>query len=148
MANIDGTPGNDTIRGTAGIDNIEGKGGNDRLYGLAGNDDLEGDAGDDFLFGGGGRDILEGGLGNDRLTGGAGADIFEFDDPVTGRDVILDFEDGRDRIKVEFEGDEDIGDLRIRSDGNGNTLVSWDGGFIRVMDIAPSQLSANDFIFD
>ena len=147
MAEFEGGARNDTLRGTAGNDFFEGKGGNDRLYGLGGNDDIEGDAGDDWLFGGAGRDILEGGIGNDRLSGGGGRDIFEFDDPANGRDVITDFQDGLDRISLEYEGDESVAGLNIRNDGNGNAIVSWDGGFVRLLDISASQLTANDFIF-
>jgi Ca2+-binding RTX toxin-like protein len=147
MAYLEGNAGNNTIRGTANADNIEGKGGNDRLYGLGGNDDLEGDAGDDWLFGGAGNDLIEGGLGNDRLSGGGGRDIFEMDDPVTGRDLITDFQDGLDRIKVEFEGDENFSDRRIREDANGNAVVAWDGGSVKLIGVGSEQLSAADFIF-
>ncbi|HEV2866866.1 MAG TPA: calcium-binding protein [Allosphingosinicella sp.] len=165
MARLEGTFRADTINGTAGDDRIEGKGGNDvlsggggndkldggsgadRLAGGAGNDILEGESGDDILNGGLGRDILEGGTGNDRLTGGGGADIFEFEEPNNGRDVITDFQDGLDKIEIEFEGDETFGALAIHNDGSGNAIVSWDGGFVTVLNVSASQLTASDFIF-
>ncbi|MGJ8545311.1 MAG: Hint domain-containing protein [Sulfitobacter sp.] len=85
MANILGTPGNDTLLGTneddlitagAGDDQVLGGAGNDHILGGAGNDDLFGGDGDDLVEGGDGDDILTGNAGNDTLLGGAGNDIF------------------------------------------------------------------------
>jgi Ca2+-binding RTX toxin-like protein len=47
MAEIYGTPGNDSLTGTSG---------NDTLYGLAGNDTLDGGSGNDSMIGGAGND--------------------------------------------------------------------------------------------
>ncbi|MGC2855349.1 glycoside hydrolase family 113 [Novispirillum sp. DQ9] len=92
-----------------------GAGGWDRLVGiedlagglladhLAGDDRanrLYGNEGSDTLTGRGGRDTLYGEGGNDTLTGGAGADIFVLDNPGGGRDVILDFQSGVDRLAL------------------------------------------------
>jgi Ca2+-binding RTX toxin-like protein len=92
MAQINGTPLNDTLFGTAGDDilnkegdplsypgtggddMVDGLGGNDVLYGGIGNDTLNGGIGDDKLFGGAGNDVLVGYHGNDFLAGGTGAD--------------------------------------------------------------------------
>ncbi|HZG07542.1 MAG TPA: calcium-binding protein [Allosphingosinicella sp.] len=71
MAIINGTPIDDTIRGTAE---------NDILYGHGGSDVIEGGAGDDDLYGGDGNDILRGQEGADRMYGGAGSDLFFVDD--------------------------------------------------------------------
>lgn len=111
MADIDGTPGDDTLFGTEDNDRIRGLAGNDFLLGFGGTDTLEGGDGDDQLAGGGGSDLLQGGNGNDvlagdsgfeisgidTLTGGAGADQFEWD-PFAGTstavltDIVSDFQ--------------------------------------------------------
>lgn len=49
MAIIKGTPGNDTLIGTASADSIFGFGGNDNLQGLAADDKLFGGTGNDQL---------------------------------------------------------------------------------------------------
>jgi Ca2+-binding RTX toxin-like protein len=76
-----GTTGNDTavLNGTTGNDQIKGGLGNDTLGGAAGtngNDVLDGGVGTDILRGGAGTDVLIGGAGNDTMTGGAGSDTF------------------------------------------------------------------------
>jgi len=112
----------------------------DRLFGGAGNDRLYGDTplgvtifdpanrtagGDDLLDGGKGNDILVGGSGDDRLVGGSGADIFRFDslyaEPLgawfgSDRDVIADFERGRDRLDLRGWG---LDGAALDSDGDG-----------------------------
>jgi serralysin len=96
------TNGNDNLTGTSGADTIRGLGGNDVLRGLAGDDTLDGGFGDDVLIGG---------LGRDLLTGGAGADRFRLENAaessIGGRDRILDFQQGLDKIDLSsvFEGE-------------------------------------------
>lgn len=96
---IGGSGGDDAREGTAGRDLVMGYGGNDRLFGLAGDDDLHGDEGRDWLAGGAGADLVVGGAGDDLLAGGEGADVFEFR-RGSGRDVVVDFERGRDRLDL------------------------------------------------
>ncbi|MBI4579875.1 MAG: hypothetical protein HY718_09245, partial [Planctomycetes bacterium] len=70
---IDGGPGNDVMRGTAGRDRLDGGEGSDELYGLGGDDRLFGDdvtgrpSDLDKLFGGQGHDDLIGGKGRNEL---------------------------------------------------------------------------------
>ncbi len=71
---LQGDDGNDDLRGGAGNDDLRGDMGNDELRGNSGNDTLRGGAGDDKLLGAGGLDILYGGGGNDTLNGGTGND--------------------------------------------------------------------------
>lgn len=81
MAEIYGTPGDDTLTGTAGDDFINGLGGNDILYGQGGADRLVGGDGADTIDGGAGDDIIDVSSADgavDILTGGAGADRFLF----------------------------------------------------------------------
>lgn len=65
-----------------------------------GNDTLLGENGDDGLVGSRGNDILDGGAGSDSLTGFAGSDTFVLAQNA-GSDLILDFEDGVDSIRLD-----------------------------------------------
>lgn len=88
MAQIFGTPGNDTLFDTPDDDVVNGLGGDDHLYGSAGNDLLLGDAGNDVLEDAKGNDILDGGEGNDTLLLWAA----QYASPVvnsTGNDIAL-----------------------------------------------------------
>lgn len=69
--------------------------GSDALWGGLGDDTLDGGAGD--------KDFLTGGPGSDRLTGGAGKDIFGFSRNF-GADVVTDFENGQDNIRLKGFG--------------------------------------------
>ncbi len=51
MAVINGTPGTDTLQGTAEDDQITAGGGNDLVSGEGGDDQIDGGSGDDLLFG-------------------------------------------------------------------------------------------------
>ena len=74
---INGTNGDDDLRGTRGNDVINGKKGNDWISGGRGDDRLNGGAGHDALEGGRGKDTLKGGQGSDWLSGGRGADTLQ-----------------------------------------------------------------------
>lgn len=66
--------GNDTVHGLDGDDTLGLADGNDRAFGGLGNDTLMGGEGNDQLDGEDGDDALSGGVGNDLLSGGAGDD--------------------------------------------------------------------------
>jgi Ca2+-binding RTX toxin-like protein len=85
MADITGTPGDDTLIGTAEDDFIVGLEGNDTIIGLEGNDQLLGNEDSDTIDGGEGHDFLAGGDGNDQLFGGADDDFLRGD---LGDDVL------------------------------------------------------------
>jgi hypothetical protein len=89
-ANIVGTKGNDTLRGTAKADHISGGAGNDKIWGLSGNDVLNGGPGNDVLVGGPGNDTLIGGPGSDVLNCGPGKDTAYADasDKLIGCEVV------------------------------------------------------------
>lgn len=73
---INGTDGNDDIRGTERGDLILAKGGKDKVDGTSGDDCIIGSDGNDKrLDGGSGRDVIVGGLGDDFIDGGAAEDI-------------------------------------------------------------------------
>jgi len=91
--------GSDRLLLGAGNDAAVGGTGNDTIAGGGGNDLIIGNAGRDVLSGGLNRDTIEGGTGADRVQGDSGADVFVFRG-ADGRDVILDFELGLDRINI------------------------------------------------
>lgn len=72
---IDGTPGNDVLRGTPYSDVIDGRAGNDSLFAGNGNDVVYGGPGNDAIGGGPGNDVIYGGPGNDVLSGSTGNDV-------------------------------------------------------------------------
>lgn len=111
---VEGGPGNDLIYGygysTAPIASF--------YRDQDGADTIQGGPGDDTIYGGGGRDVIDGGPGNDvivpgadadTITGGPGSDTFVYGttnglrrvpplDYDTAGDVILDFQDGVDKL--------------------------------------------------
>lgn len=58
---------------------VQGSPGNDYLRGGLANELLMGSAGNDYLISGGGNDVLVPGAGADSLVGGSGSDVFRFD---------------------------------------------------------------------
>ena len=64
---------------------------------VPGGDKLMGESGVDVLIGSVGDDILDGGVGDDTLTGLDGRDTFVIAE-AGGSDLILDYQDGRDKI--------------------------------------------------
>ena len=72
---LDGTAGNDRLKGTMWGDLGIGGLGDDRILGLAGDDNLAGQGGSDTLVGGVGQDTLRGGQGEDSLLGGDEQDV-------------------------------------------------------------------------
>jgi glucose/arabinose dehydrogenase len=103
--------------------------GADRIFGGRGHDRLFGGAGDDLLEGGPGRDELEGGGQDDRLSGGRGADLFVFE-PGSGRDVIADFRDDVDAVRLGegFGFARPREALAVASGVGGNLVFDFGGG--------------------
>src|SRR4051812_31366473 len=120
---LTGTADSDVFHGLSGGDTIYGDappgdprpqvfGSSDLIYGDAGNDRIFGNGGQDYIDGGTGNDTINGGTGADWLWGGQGHDVFQYTllEPSPGapaldtgigagrRDVIKDFEVGRDKI--------------------------------------------------
>jgi Ca2+-binding RTX toxin-like protein len=97
--NVNGSPNDDAIFGSAASNVLSGNNGHDFLSGLGGNDTLIGGTGNDDLFGG---------LGKDQLTGGPDADTFHYtalsESGITAatRDLIADFEQGSDHIDLQL----------------------------------------------
>lgn len=88
------------VDGTGGA-NLKGTGNalNNELIGNLGENRLWGGDGNDRLYGMDGDDTLTGGAGNDTLDGGQAADDFVFSAAaVNGRDTIVGFSTGLDRL--------------------------------------------------
>jgi Ca2+-binding RTX toxin-like protein len=140
----------DQMTALAGNLKFYGFGGNDTLNGGTGADLLSGGNGNDSLSGGGNVDNIQGGLGNDTKNGGAGADLFVYVEAAFGQDLINDFTDGSDRLKVFSAVANDITDFTIL--GNGGTFVALflnanASQTITLLGAAPITLTAADFVF-
>lgn len=99
---------------------------------------------DNFLEGNGGRDYLFASRGDDYLRGGADEDRFIFVGDNFGFDIISDYEDGIDRIKVENAAT--FQDLVITQDST-RSLITWNGNTIEVENTLATDLTVDDFIF-
>ena len=143
---LDGGDGNDLLYGGDGNDLLLGGNGSDRLYGEAGNDILDGGEGNDILYGGDGDDTLIGGPGNDRLYGGAGRDIFVLAQGM-GQDIIYDFEDGLDKIRI--DGSLTFQDLQITQSGSSTLIKIAETGesLASLSNMNASLIGVDDFIF-
>ncbi|MFD0982307.1 sulfatase-like hydrolase/transferase [Tropicimonas aquimaris] len=125
---LHGMGANDVLRGGDAADLVAGGEGADRLFGGAGNDTLIGGNGNDRIEGNSGTDILKGKRGDDSLIGGVSSDTFVLK-PGYGNDVILDFENDLDRIKLD--------------------ALLWTGALTRVEVIRNFAISANgDTVLD
>ncbi|MGL5081335.1 MAG: calcium-binding protein [Microcoleaceae cyanobacterium] len=119
-----GGDGNDTFEGSEGVGDIDysyGGDGNDVFFGGLSNEFMFGDSGNDNLLGGKGSDFLSGGNGYDVLIGGIVGEPPEVDrssgtlftgdgEPDVfvisvnfGLDRIVDFEDGIDKLGLQFD---------------------------------------------
>ncbi|MTE01128.1 hypothetical protein GIY56_12570 [Paracoccus sp. YIM 132242] len=163
--------GNDHVNGGAGNDRLYANSGNDTLLGGDGFDCMIGGAGNDLIHGGGGIDIIVGGHGDDRLfgnagndrfyfgasvhgegegsfdivTGGTGADMFIFGE-MSGYTEILDYRDGIDRILFHDASVRSMADLTLQASGD-DVVITYDGGTVRLSNIAFSEMTADDFVF-
>lgn len=142
---LEGRAGDDTISGLDGDDKLIGGGGGDVMTGDSGQDTLKGYAGDDTISGGDGGDLLVGGKGDDVYVGGGGSDKFRFSFKASGEsDVITDFEDGLDMIRMNGGGSFDQLDIVQVGD---DMVVSWDSNMITLTGMGTAEIGVDDFIF-
>lgn len=99
----------------------------------------------DRVSGGGGEDIIRAGRGADVLAGGAGDDLFLFA-AGDGRDTILDFRPGADRLGFGLGAAEAEALLEAATEAEGATTISYGGDSVVLVGVAKSQLSANDLL--
>ncbi|MBB5756055.1 Ca2+-binding RTX toxin-like protein [Methylorubrum rhodinum] len=148
-----GNTGRDAITGGARGDALTGGAGDDVLDGAGGNDTLDAGLGDDLLKGGTGRDTLLAGAGNDTLwleggdtaSGGTGSDTFV----IYGGATITDFAvaDRMEKIDLRpIKSATSFSALKLLQSG-ADTRVQVAGREIVLKNVAPSQLTADDFIF-
>lgn len=128
---LTGYAGNDILKGGRGDDVLSGGTDNNVLHGHSGNDILNGGndkdrllggGGNDYLYGNDGNDVLRGGAGNDFMEGGAGADVFIFRENWN-QDVVLDFQDGIDRLVFHGFDFVDSDELFSYATQDGNDVV-------------------------
>jgi RTX calcium-binding nonapeptide repeat (4 copies) len=129
---VTGTALGDVIELGAGRDVGRGGGGADRIFGQAGNDRLLGGLGSDTLVGGAGNDVLEGGTGNDRLVGEEGVDVFVLKTGF-GRDTIVGFEDGVDKIDLSSLGLVEVVLLDLATQVGSNVVFAISGDTERLV---------------
>jgi Ca2+-binding RTX toxin-like protein len=146
---LEGGDGDDTLAGGLNNDTLRGGAGNDLLYGEDGDDRLEGGTGNDLLVGGLGNDTLIGGGGSDRMNGGAGLDLFVLDSfGATDADLIVDFTQGSDKIRLVGSGFSDFSALQgaMSTSSGAHTLITFaSGATLLIYNILPSQMQATDF---
>lgn len=99
----------------------------------------------DRVSGGGGEDIIRAGRGADVLAGGAENDLFLFA-AGDGRDTILDFRPGADRLGFGLGAAEAEALLEAATEADGATTISYGGDSVVLVGVAKSQLSANDLL--
>lgn len=133
------------------IENATSGDGADTLNGNAATNVLNAGGGADMLSGFGGDDLMTGGAGDDTLTGGTGADQFWFDH-LSGRDVVLDFEQGVDRLGLGGNAPDSFADLTITAearDGADGALVTWGDGSqsVWLKGVGATSLTGSDFLF-
>ena len=144
---IRGGSGLDTIYGGNGADDVRGDHNSDSLFGGAGGDTIEGGSFHDTIFGGSGDDYIISGTGNDTLWGEQGADTFHFTDQAFENDVVMDYEDGLDRLWFAPAAADDLGDLTITGNGSTSITLRLGANTLILNGLAPIVLTADDFLF-
>lgn len=146
LANVRGTPGDDTLVGTAGFDALFGFEGNDTLIGGTGNDSLLGDDGDDvYQYAvGDGQDTINDTAGFDSVVFGSGIATTAVTTTRSATDLFLNVNvtgsPGAITVQNYFAGQE-TEQIRF-ADG-----TTWDVATVRARVLAASQTAGNDTIF-
>jgi Ca2+-binding RTX toxin-like protein len=93
--------------------------------------------------------VLTGGAGSDTLIGGAGDDTFVFGS-VSGNDVILDFEEGSDLIRISKGinglqlGLADDLAAHVYANHDGNAVIELShGGLLTIVGVAAEDFQAD-----
>ena len=142
-----GGSGFDTIYGGDGADDIRGDHNSDSLFGGAGGDTIEGGSFHDAIFGGTGDDFIISGTGNDTLWGEEGVDTFHFVDQLFQSDVVMDFEDGKDRLWFAPLAADEMADFTITGNGTGSVTLTLGAAVLVLNGAGPITLTADDFLF-
>lgn len=103
------------------------------------------------MIGGAGNDVLIGNGGKDILRGGEGNDIFDFsslkDSAINAKDLIEDFEQGKDKIDLSgVENHLAFDSLQFSFDNVNTTIKDQHSDF--AIDLKGHfEITQNDFIF-
>ena len=142
-----GDAGADRLVGGEARDLLLGEAGDDKLFGRGGDDQLEGGGGIDKLMGGAGADRLYGGAGDDRLYTGSGSDVLVYDEAGFGRDVVIDFQPGRDTLEIDRSLASSFSELVLRDMGRDGVKVSFGDGMVVLRGVSKHELSEADVTF-
>ncbi|MBF2077461.1 MAG: CHRD domain-containing protein [Synechococcales cyanobacterium T60_A2020_003] len=140
---LTGDASSNRIQGGQGADRINGLGSRDRLFGGGGGDRLAGDDGNDILEGGQGKDTLIGGAGENTLIGGDGRDFFVITRTKDEFNIVKDFKDRTDRLRL--LGNLSYGDLTIRQQRDDTVIQVGQQEVMRLEDFRANDLSRADF---
>ena len=120
------------------IESVDGTAGDDTLRGNDDNNELRGGAGNDTLSGGAGRDELHGGEGNDVLN--PGDNMYDSDDVYgsTGDDRIIYTDSTESSYQWLLYTELDSGGIRVEVDGGANqaTVDKGAAGTDTIVDVA------------
>ena len=119
----------------------------ENLTGSAFGDVLYGDAGSNTIKGGAGNDYIVGGAGSDALYGGADADQFRFEAAGYGNDVIVDYQDGLDRLSFATSIATNFSAFTISGNDTMNVTLTLAGQILTIQGTANIHIDASDFIF-
>jgi Ca2+-binding RTX toxin-like protein len=125
---------------------INGTSGEDWLKGGTGADTLNGGAGSDDLQGLGGNDVLRGGAGDDGLTGGAGVDTFVFG-RGDGADWVVDFQAGVEKVRLEGIGAGSVVQTLESRWGMAGLELDFGNGDEMFLQGVTAKLATSDFVF-
>jgi Domain of unknown function (DUF4114)/RTX calcium-binding nonapeptide repeat (4 copies) len=141
---------NDQLFGEAGNDTLSSDGnGKNTLDGGEGDDRIFADQ-NDTVFGGIGNDVIYGGLGGNTFTGGSGNDVFWVAnvDVPSKPNIITDFNQAEDTIRVNLAGVTKFTDLTVGKAGNDATLSFGNNQLAIVKNTLSSYLNATTVVVD
>lgn len=128
---------NNFLNGGKGDDLIVHFGNDAKIFGGAGKDTLVGGTGDDLLNGGGGDDVLVGNGGSDTffLSMRANLILGGITTAFAGLDVIADFDDAVDELKLRVTGSgrSSVNNSDLSFD-NASGVLSYDGSSLAVLE--------------
>ena len=124
---LNGTAGEDVIKGSGINDRIDAGDSNDLVMAIGGNDQINSGAGNDTILAGDGDDTLNGGTGADSMDGGSGDDVFLVDS--SGDIVIEAANGGSDQVNasIDYALAENVENLLLTGSviqGTGNALAN------------------------
>jgi RTX calcium-binding nonapeptide repeat (4 copies) len=118
------------------------------LSGGSGADRFAGNSANNAFSGNGGNDTLNGGLGNDLLAGGTGADKFRFTNLHFGRDKVVDFTDGSDKLSFSTNVADSFRDFRIINNDTKSVTVQLGDDSVILQSTKVIHLTGSDFLFE